>query len=278
MSFLDPDSSSVSMYGNEDRDGDRDGDENLSDSGIRINCSCTAAYVNPQDCACCEACAYSTKYDDRKDGEDCEDCTDENKYIVPIMHLIANLQEENPSITPEQIHLLVASLLKQHNVDDLSFRLKVFLDGLFHSNTDNTDNTDNSYSLDIDSYGRHEIGSIINIDETNMRVLSVGIFTFEARDVNYLALRDFIIGKMNENPQTDQESMYTSVDTWLKENNVDSLSFSDKCSLDKKFYEKGGRYDLNRYGRPKEGDLINFHGYEMIVRNPGIFSFDIEKP
>jgi hypothetical protein len=108
-----------------------------------------------------------------------------------------------------------------------------------------------------------------------MRILSVGIFTFEARDVNYLATRAFITGKIEENPQTDPELMYGLVNTWLEENKIDGLIFSDKYSLDIEFYKKGGIYNMSAYGRPSEGDIINVFGTYVVVTNTGMFSFDI---
>ena len=174
-------SSPIGMY--------RDDQSDNEDIDKRINCTCDAANIDCTGCEGCEGC------------DSCEACYDNKKNNLiyeKLIQLIAEKMDKDPGSNPTQIHFLVSTWLKQHGIIDLPFEFKRFLDGLFHGK---------SGSLDIDAYGRHEVDSIINIQDTNMRILSVGIFTFEARDVNYLELHAFISKNMESNPQTDPESM-----------------------------------------------------------------------
>ncbi len=244
--------------------------EDIVDISERKNCTCDAGYMSSENFEGCEGCEGCEAY------ENCDACNIcyENKKNDLIYEKIEQLIEENinlesPQIqSNEEIYFIVRNWLEQNEIIDLPFNFKRYLDEKFYGK---------SGSLDIDAYGRHEQDDIINIHGTRMRVLDVGIFTFEARDVNYLALREFISKKMKYIHSIDPESMYNNVSNWKKKNHVNGISFSDMCSLDFEFYNKGGGINMDAYGRPTEGDRINFHGFEMIVRNTGMFTFDIEK-
>jgi len=99
--------------------------------------------------------------------------------------------------------------------------------------------------------------------------------THDTYDVHYHELIEFI--EKNKYVHPNSEDMYKRVMEWLETNWVTTLTFGIRSELDYFFNGKGGGLNMDAFGRPCEGDIIEVSGTNMVVTNASMFTFDVRE-